>query len=780
MHFNPEARDAFFRLALFEEWKQKVVGLIIGSSRKGSFIRFVEKGNELNYPEMRVDGRRIEDMCEIVNVSRREFLKRGAAVTGGLLLGFSLPLRSDPVQAEAPSVITFVPNAWLRIGSDENVTVIASQAEMGQGVYTGMTMIIADEIGADWSRVRVENAPNAPAYRNPRINWQFTGNAEGTSSFYLPLRKAGAAAREMLVAAAAKQWSVKPSTCRVDKGTILHPPTGRRVSFGAVVSEAAKLKPPDNPALKVPKEFRFIGKPLHRLDTPSKTNGSAAFGIDVSVPGMVHAAIRQVPEFGATFAPFAKESAERRPGVIAVVPLEEAVAIVAETYWQARQALDSLGLKVESGPNQSLSSATVMEAYRQGLSGERAVKAATIGDAKDMIAKAPRKIEAIYESPFQAHATMEPINCAAHVTADRCEVWAPTQGQELAQIVVASITKLPPGKIRINRTFLGGVFGRRLLADFVAQAVLISKTVGRPVKLIWSREEDMQHDFYRPAVLNRLVAAVNDLGLPVALEQRVVSASQLHHVSPQSVKDGLDPTCLEGAAEIPYTLPNIFVDFTLMQIPVPTSVWRSTGYGPNVFALESFIDELAHRAKRDPYEYRRVLLAGNKRALRVLDLAANKSGWKGPAKRDRFRGMAFSHCFGTLIGQVVEISISAKKEIRVHRVVSALDCGQVINPDSIRAQMESGITWSLTAATKSEITFDKGSINQSNFHDFEVLRMPEMPGVETHIVQSQEAPGGIGEVGAVPVAPALCNAVFAATGRRLRSLPLNRHGFSVV
>jgi isoquinoline 1-oxidoreductase beta subunit len=719
-------------------------------------------------------------MGKIINVSRREFLRTGATVAGGLLLGFSLPSRSAPVHAGTSPVITFVPNAWLRISSDENVTVIASQAEMGQGVYTGMTMIIADELGADWSRVKVENAPNAPAYRNPRINWQFTGNAESTSSFYLHLRKAGAAAREMLIAAAAKQWSVKPSTCRVDMGVILHPPTGRKVSFGAVVSEAAKLKSPDNPPLKDRKEFRLIGKPLPRLDTPSKTNGSATFGIDVSVPGMVHAAIQQVPEFGATFAPFDRESAERQPGVIAVVPLEGAVAVVAETYWQAHQALDRLGLKVESGPNRSLSSATLMEAYRQGMAGERAVKAAEIGDAKNVIAKAARKIEAIYESPFQAHAAMEPMNCTAHVTADRCEVWAPTQGQELAQIVVASITKLPPEKIRINRTFLGGGFGRRLLADFVAQAVLISKAVGRPVKLIWSREEDIQHDFYRPMVLNRLVAAVNDRGLPVALEQRVVSASQLHHVAPQAVKDGFDPSCLEGAAEIPYALLNLSVDFTLMQIPVPTSVWRSTGYGPNVFALESFIDELAHHAGRDPYEYRRVLLAGNKRALRVLDLVADKSGWKHSPNRNRFRGMAFSHCFGTFIGQVVDISISARKEIKVHRVVAALDCGQVINPDSIRTQMESGVAWSLTAAVKSEITFDDGKVTQSNFHDFEVLRMPEMPRVETHIVESHEAPGGIGEVGAVPLIPALVNAVFAATGRRLRSLPVNRHGFSVV
>ena len=402
------------------------------------------------------------------DMSRREFLKTSATAAGGLLLGFHLPFISDPVRVGASPVITFVPNAWLRIGSDETVTVIASQAEMGQGVYTGMTMIIADELGADWSRVKVENAPNAPAYRNPRINWQFTGNAESTRSFYLPLRKAGAAAREMLIAAAAKQWSVDPSTCRAYNGVILHPPTGRRVSFGKVVSQAAKLKPPDNPPLKDRKEFRLMGKPLPRLDTPSKTNGSAIFGIDVSVPGMVHAAIQQVPEFGAAFAPFDRESAEQRPGVIGVVSLEGAVAVVAESYWLARRALDSLGLNVEPGPNRFLSAAQIVEAHRQAMEGERAVKVTQIGEAKALIAKATEKIEAVYESPFQAHATMEPMNCVAHVTADRCEVWAPTQGQELAQIVVASITKLPPEKIRINRTFLGGGFGRRLLADFVA------------------------------------------------------------------------------------------------------------------------------------------------------------------------------------------------------------------------------------------------------------------------------------------------------------------------
>ncbi|MGH7526858.1 MAG: molybdopterin cofactor-binding domain-containing protein [Gemmatimonadales bacterium] len=712
-------------------------------------------------------------------ISRRHFVVIVTAAAGALLLN----CRWSPDQAANQAEPETALGAWLRIGADDRITIILSQAEMGQGVYTSLPVIIADELGADWSRVRVENSPTAEAYRNPKLNWQFTGGAESVRSFYDHLRKMGATAREMLIAVAARRWNVDRSSCRTEGGVGHHVSSRRRLRFGALAAEAAQVPPPADPPLRPREDFRLIGKRLPRLDTPSKVDGSAVFGLDVTVPGMVHAAIRAVPEIGASFAPFDAEAVRRGPGVIDVITLPDgAVAVVAQTYWQARRALGALPLAVESGPHRGVNSDDFIAAEHAAAKGSRAVTFHSAGNPSLTLARAARRHEAEYRSPFEAHATMEPMNCTAQVTADGVDIWGPTQGQELAQVTVAAVLGLAKDKVRVNRTFLGGGFGRRLLADFVVQTVLLARRVGRPVKLIWSREEDMQHDFYRPAVVNRLSGGLDARGALQVLRHRVVSPTILLHVYPaaaEALKEGKDDLCMEGARELPYRVPHQLADFTLMTLPIPTSVWRTTGYGPNVFAIENFLDELAHLSAQDPYRFRHRLLQHDPRALAVLELAAAGSAWDTPPAPGRARGLAFAAPFGSYVAQVVELSVTGQ-EVKVHRVICAVDCGQVISPDTVVAQMESGVAWSLTAATRTEITFDQGRITQSNFHDFPVLRLPEMPAVEVHLVDSGEPPGGVGEVGAVPTAPALTNALFAATGRRIRTLPLIHHGFRLV
>lgn len=737
-------------------------------------------------------------------VSRRNFLATSAKAGAALIVGCFLNGRIGVVDLLAAERAETSLNAWVRVGSDDSVTIVVSQAEMGQGIMTTLPSVLAEELGADWDRVQLEMSPTAQAYRNPRLQWQFTGNSESTMSFFDLMRQVGASAREILIAAAADRWHVAAESCTVDRGIVLHKASGRRLPFGKLAEAASKKQVPANPPLKPQSEWKLLGKPLPKVDIPSKVDGTAVFGIDFTLPGMVYAAVKHCPALGSTLKSFDRSSVDGFPGLLDFVPLPGAVATVAATYWQAKVALDALRVVWEESPGAPLDTRTIAEQYRQAMAGQDWVLVREVGNpdaiqhsyANVRVACITEKLEgapdefnrpfsklhsAEYASQFLAHAPMEPMNATARVTNEGCEVWAPTQGQELAQLAISETLKLPKEKVKVNRTLLGGGFGRRLVADFLLEVALIAKAVGKPVKLIWPREEDIQHDMYRPGVLHRITVGLDEQDKIVAAAHQLVSPSILHYVYPVAVKDDYDPSCLEGLNGTRYRIPNVRVDFHLLKagVPASSSVLRTTGYGPNIFATESFVDELAHISKTDPYEFRRNLLREDPRALAVLDLAAEKSGWKSSAGPGIFRGIAFTEAFRTIICQVVELSVNGKA-IRVHRVVSALDCGTVLNPNIAANNIEGGVVWGLSAALKSEITFDRGKVVQSNFHDFQILRLNEMPHVEVYFVDSGARPlGGTGEVGPVTVIPAVANALFAATGKRFRSLPLSRHGFTL-
>jgi isoquinoline 1-oxidoreductase subunit beta len=715
-------------------------------------------------------------------VTRRHFVITTALASGGLLLH-----GAEDVGAAAQASIPNQPvalNAWVRIAPDNRITIISSQAEMGQGIQTTLPAVLADELGADWQHVTLENAVADPVYRNPRVNWQFTGNSESTTAFFDLMRDMGAKAREMLIATAARRWNVKPSECHTALSYVVHQPSRRRIAFGRIAAEAATQIPPVKPRLKPTTQWTLVGKALPRVENQSKVDGTAIFGIDVVRPDMVYAAVRMNPVFGGGPAKFDKSSIAAFPRVIDVVPIPDGVAVVGNSYWEARRALDSLQIDFDAGANRSLSTATLRQQYRAALDGDSWHTVHTGGDTNRSFAST---FTAEYESQFLAHATMEPMNCSAHVTDDRCDIWAPTQGQELQQIVLSQALKLPKERITINRTLLGGGFGRRLVADFVLQAALVSKAVRRPVKLIWSREEDTQHDIYRPAVLHRLTSGIDEFGRLQYIDHKLVSPSILQFVYPPAVTNVFDPSCCEGLLDrgderggLRYRIPRTRVDFKLLKVGVPTSVLQTTGYGPNLFAVESFVDELAHRKGQDPYHFRRELLGHDERALRVLDLAAQRAAWTSPAPPGHYRGIAFCEAFRTLTAYVVEISVPKIGMIKIHKVVCAVDPGTVLDPGISANSIEGGVAWGLSCAFKSEITFADGRVVESNFHDYQVLRMHEMPTVDVYFVNSGACPlGGIGEVGPVTVIPALTNAIFAATGRRYRSLPLSRHGLTL-
>jgi isoquinoline 1-oxidoreductase beta subunit len=735
-------------------------------------------------------------------VNRRQFLITAGLTGGSLLLKVAVHpdaiLASDA--AEAAKVIPL--NAWLKIGTDDSVTIIVSQAEMGQGIRTTLPAVLAEELGADWSRVRLEDSPTDPAYRNPRINWQFTGNSESSPSFFELMRQMGASAREMLIEAAAQKWNVDPATCRAEGGKVLDKNSRRRLRFGDLVQAAAKIAPPTKPALKSEKEWSLLGKPLPRVENPNKVDGSAIFGLDFSLPGLAHAAVRQCPVFGGDVASFDRSSIAGFPGVIDVVRIPNGIAVVAETYWQAKSALDALNISFSEMSAASMSSSTLRDDYRRAMEGNEWLLVHVEGNtdalhhdypnvplAKDTIPAGvasvaretyPTIYSQEYESQFLAHATMEPMNCTARVSGDMVEIWGPTQGQELTRLTLSAVFKVPKENVQVSRTLLGGGFGRRLVADFALQAALVSKAVGRPVKAVWSREEDMQHDIYRPATLHRITAGIDEYGKLRAIVHRLVSPSILQYVFAPAVTDVYDPSCLEGLIESHYEIPNVRVDFKLLHVPVPTSVLRTTGYGPNIFAFESFIDELASKKGIDAYHYRRDLLAKSPRSVAVLDLAAKKSDWDTPAPKGHYRGIAYTEAFGTHIAHVVELSVSKERQVKIHKVICVADPGTALDPDITTNSLEGGIAWGLSCAFKSEITFDRGRTVQSNWHDYSILRLPEMPPVEVHLINSGARPlGGTGEVGPVTLIPAVANAIFAATETRFRSLPLSKHGFSL-
>jgi isoquinoline 1-oxidoreductase beta subunit len=710
-------------------------------------------------------------MSPAETLHRREFLKKTAAGGAALVIGFYLPKKFEALAAAPPPELPAL-NAWVRIAPDGSVTLLIDKSEMGQGVVTSLAMLLAEELEFDWKKVKTEFAPAAPAYFNPLFGLQGTGGSTSVRASWGPLTKAGAAAREMLIAAAAQQWYVDASSCHAENGAVVHNATNKRLSYGALVEAAAKLPVPANPALKDPKNYKYIGKPTKRLDTPSKINGKAGFGIDVRLPNMQHAVVARCPVFGGKLTSFDDSKVKAVRGVKQVLQISTGVAVVADNTWSAMEGRRVLQITWDEGSNAVNSSDVIRKLYLAAAEKPGAI-ARKDGDVETALAGAAKKVKAAYEVPFLAHATMEPMNCAADVRADACDIYAPTQFQTFNQMTAAKITGLKPEQVRIHTTFLGGGFGRRAEQDFVAEAVEISKAAGAPVQVTWSREDDMQHDFYRPAAYSKLVAGLDADGWPVAWKSRIVGPSIMSRFFPGSVKNGIDETSVEGQANSKYAIPNFLVEYLLTETGVPVGFWRSVGNSHNGYITECFVEELARAGGKDPFEFRRKLLANAPRHRGVLELAAAKASWGQPLPAGRTRGIAMVESFGSYVSQVAEVSVNRSSgEARVHRVVCAVDCGRYVNPDTIAAQMEGAIVYGLTAALKGQITIDKGRVEQSNFHDYEMLRLNEMPKVEVHIVPSSEAPGGVGEPGTPPIAPAVCNAIFAATGKPIRRLPI--------
>jgi isoquinoline 1-oxidoreductase beta subunit len=705
-------------------------------------------------------------------MDRRRFLKTGAAGAVGLVIAFHLPGSRAAAELAPVAPGASALNAWIRIATDNSVTIVIDKSEMGQGIITSLSMLAAEELECDWKKIRWEFAPADKAYVNPLFGVQGTGGSMSTRASWKPMSQAGASAREMLIAAAAQNWGVAKTACRAESGTVVNVATKARASYGSLAEAAARLPVPADVPLKDPKTYKLVGKATKRLDTPLKTNGRAEFGLDVRRPGMLHAVVERCPVFGGKVASFDATKAKAVAGVKAVIQISTGVAVVADNTWNAMQGRRALDLKWDEGPNADLSSAGISKLFA-----ERAEKPGVVarkeGDAAAAMASAVRKLEAVYEAPYQAHVTMEPMNCTAHVRSDSCDVWVPTQFQTTSEATAARITGLKPEQIHVHTTYLGGGFGRRAEQDFVVEAVETSKAMGVPVQITFSREDDMQHDMYRPASYCRFSAGLDAEGWPVAWNARIASPSIMtRFFGPGAVKNGLDESSVEGVSDIAYAIPNILVDYQMTEPGIPVGFWRSVGASQNGFFSESFVDEVAAATGKDPYQFRRKLLAKAPRHLGVLELAATKAEWGKPLPTGRFRGIAMVKAFDTHVAEVAEIAVAKDGVVQVHRVVCAVDCGRVINPATVEAQMQSGIAYGLTAALKGGITIDRGRVQQSNFSDYDLLRMNEMPQVEVHIIASEESPTGCGEPGVPPVAPAVCNAIFAATGRRIRSLPI--------
>jgi isoquinoline 1-oxidoreductase beta subunit len=725
-------------------------------------------------------------------LSRRSFLSVSVAAGGGLLLGFRVPGPVPSAKAgERDAAGTFAPNAFIRIDPDGRITLVMHKVEMGQGTYTSMPMLLAEELEVDLSQVQLEHAPPDDArYAEPFFGVQETGGSTSVRGNWVPLRQAGATARTMLIAAAAATWKVDPSACEAAHGQVSHGPSGRRLGYGELVERAATLPVPSQVSLKSPKDFKLIGTPAKRLDAPDKVTGKAQFGIDVQVPGMKIATLAACPVFGGKLAALDTSKALAIPGVRQVVRLEDAVAVVADHMWAAKQGLAALDIRWDEGPNAKLTTADLVRQL-EAASARSGVVARSDGDVASAMKGAARKVEAVYEVPFLAHATMEPVNCTVHVRPDGCDLWLGTQVPTFTQTAAAKLTGLPRDKVRVHNHLLGGGFGRRLEVDFVARAVQIAQQVPSPVKVVWTREEDIQHDMYRPYYYDRIAAGLDEHGRPVAWTHKVVGSSILGRVINQLMPKnlrvmraaglrtllanvrGLDIDAVEGAAAPPYALPNVRVEYVRQEPPgIPTAFWRGVGPTHNVFVVESFIDELAAAAGQDPVAYRHALLGASPRARAVLELAAQEAGWGQPLPAGSGRGVALLHAFGSYIAQVAQVRVATTGDVRVERVVAAVDCGTVVNPNTVEAQIQSGIIFGISAVLWGEITFKDGRVEQHNFNDYRVLRINEAPAIDVHLVASAEAPGGIGEPGTSAVMPAVANAIFAATGKRLRKLPV--------
>jgi isoquinoline 1-oxidoreductase subunit beta len=703
--------------------------------------------------------------------SRREFLKVGVAAGGGLLLGFALP-HSRAAEQAGTAVAPFAPDGFIRIDRNGTVTLIMCQVEMGQGIYTAISQILADELDVDFRHVVVEAAPpNDALYTNPALGFQVTGGSTSIRVFWMPMRKAGASARAMLVEAAAATWRVDPGTCRTEKSEVIHEPSGRRFAYGALVDRAARLTPPKNPTLKARKDFQLIGTPARRLDSPDKVNGRAMFGIDAMPPGVKFATLRGSPVLGGKVAHVDEAGARNVPGVRQVVVLDDLVAVVGDHMWTAKKGLDALQIQWDDGPNAAVSSEQIFEQIR-AASDRDGVVAKSVGDISKALSS--NKIEATYHVPFLAHAPMEPMNCTVHVRPDACEIWVGNQVITRTQAVAAKLTGLPLAKVIVHNHLIGGGFGRRLEVDMIAKAVRIAQKVDGPVKIVWTREEDIQQAMYRPLYYDRFAAVLTD-GKITAWSHRVVGSSILARFAPPAFVKGLDGDAVDGAIDFPYDVPNIHVAYVRQEPPaIPTCFWRGVGPTHNIFVIESFVDELAHRAGKDPVQFRLDQLHGAPRLRACLELVANKAGWGQPLPARVGRGVAVQSVFGSHLATIAEAEVDRNGEVKVRRVVCAVDCGIAVNPNTIAAQIEGGLIFGLTAALHSQITLAKGRVQQSNFNDYRMMRINEAPSIEVHLIPSEEPPGGIGEPGTVAAAPSLANALFAATGVRLRQLPIDR------
>ncbi|NSX03168.1 xanthine dehydrogenase family protein molybdopterin-binding subunit [Cupriavidus gilardii] len=707
-----------------------------------------------------------------LDLSRRRFLAAGAVLGGGLVIGFSVPsvrrlLDGDPVEvAMAAEPAPFIPNAFLRIGADDSVTVLLAHSEMGQGVWTSLALLIAEELDADWTRIRVEHAPAAPAYGIAMLGgMQGTVGSRSVRSEFLRYRQAGAAARAMLLQAAAARWQVPVDVLRTDSGAVVH--QEQRLRYGELVHEAATLPVPAADALRLKDahDWKWIGKGARRLDAADKITGRARFGIDVKLDGLLTAVVARAPAFGARMVSFDDSAARAVPGVRQVVAVPSGVAVLADHYWAAKRGRDALKIEWQ-GADTALESAGLLRDFAR-LAREPGPIALEAGDVDAAIAQAQRVVEAEYRLPYLAHTPMEPLNCTVRIGPDGCDVWVGTQMQTLAQRTVAQITGLEPAQVRIHTTFLGGGFGRRAVQDFVAEATHVARAAGAPVKTMWSREEDVRGGYYRSGFVHRIRVGLDRAGRPLAWRHGM--AGQSNHPE----REGLHPTSVEGVVDSPYVL-GAAAHRVVAHSPrtaVPVWYWRSVGHSHSAFAMESMVDELAHASRQDPLAYRMLLLKDAPRHRRVLEVAAQRFGWGRRAQAGRGHGIAVHACFGSVAAQAVEVSLQ-DGAIRVHRVVCAIDCGVAVNPDNVRAQMESAIVYGLSAALHGRVTIERGAVRESNFHDYPALRMAEMPVIEVHVIDSGESPGGAGEPGTPPIAPAVANALFQLTGTRLRELPL--------
>ena len=719
-----------------------------------------------------------------VNISRRTFIKATALAVGGLVVAFTIPhAKRFLMPGATPDVAGAgktdekklpTPNAFLRIDTDNTITVMLAHSEMGQSIWTTLPMLIAEELDADWSKIKVEHASAAPEYIHTAYGIQITGGSSTTWSEFDRYRQAGALTRALLISAAAEKLAVSTDSLKTENGFVVS--GDKKLSYGELTEAAAKLETPKAVTLKDPKDWKVIGKATKRLDGPEKINGTAIFGQDIHFDGLMTAMVARSPVFGGSVKKFDASAAKQIKGVQQVVQVPTGVAVIADNYWAAKKGREALKVDWDLGPNAGLDSKALLEEFRK-MAATEGLTAAKAGDSKAAMPKAEKFVEAEYVLPYLAHSPMEPLNCSVKIDKDSCEIWTGTQMQGTDQLAAAKILGLKPEQVKIHTLFLGGGFGRRAnpAADFVSEAVQVAKAAGVPVKTVWSREDDVKGGYYRPMYLHKAKIGLDANGMPTAWEHVAVGQSIMLGTPFEAfqIKDGIDATSVEGTADSPYlkSIPNYQVSLHTAKTGIPVLWWRSVGHSHTAFVMESLIDELAHTAKKDPLEYRRTLLKDHPRHLAALNLAAEKADWSKPLLKGVFRGIAVHESFGSFVAQIAEVSVVAG-EVKVHRMVSAIDCGLAVNPDSLKAQMESSISFGLGAAMQSEITFKDGMVVQSNFHDYQVMRMGNMPNVEVYIVQSTEKMGGVGEPGLPPVAPAVTNAIFAATGKRIRTLPI--------